>query len=70
MTITSRVYKIIFQALRENPNGLRWSELLRVIKEKDPTIHPKTANGLIWKLPEKYPDKVHKPKKGLFKLIK
>lgn len=70
MTITSRVYEIIFQALETNPDGLRWTELARMIKEKDPSIHPKTANGLIWRLADKFPDKVYKPEKGRFRLVK
>jgi len=70
MTITERVYKIIFEELEKNPDGMQWSELLKIIKQKDPTIHPKTANGLVWKMIEKYPDKVYKPKKGCFRLVK
>lgn len=70
MTITARVYEIIMKALDENPEGLQWTELLRIIKTTDPTIHPKTANGLIWKLVEKFPDQIHKPQKGLFQLVK
>lgn len=70
MNITQKVYKIIFDALEKNREGLQWSELLKIIKEKDPTIHPKTANGLVWKMLEKYPDEVYKPKKGCFRLTK
>jgi len=40
------------------------------ILESDNTLHPKTVNGSIWKLVEKYPDKVYKPSKGLFRLLK
>lgn len=69
-TITGRVYKTIFELLEENPEGLRWSELLSKIKESDPSFHPKTVNGCVWKLVEKFPDKVYKPSKGLFRLLK
>jgi len=68
MTITEKVDKIIFTALAGQPDGVRWAELLRIIKETDPTIHPKTANGLVWKLVERHPDRVEKPEKGLFRL--
>jgi len=44
--------------------------LLKKIEETDSTIHPKTANGLVWRLIKKYPDKVHKTKEGLFRLLK
>jgi hypothetical protein len=70
MTITARVYEIVFEALEQNPQGLQWVEIARIVKGKDPTIHPKTINGLIWKLPVKYSDKVYKPEKGRFRLTK
>jgi hypothetical protein len=70
MTITSLVYKIIFEELEKHPNGLQWSELVRLVKERDASIHPKTINGLIWKMVNKYPDMVHKPEKGRFQLLK
>jgi hypothetical protein len=40
------------------------------IKASDTSLHPKTVNGCIWKLVEKFPDKVYKPSKGLFRLTK
>ncbi len=69
-TITGRIYTKIFELLEKNPEGLRWSELLAKIKESDKTFHPKTVNGCVWKLVEKFPDKVYKPSKGLFRLVK
>ena len=68
--VTERIYLKAFELLEKNKNGLRWSELLSKIKESDPTFHPKTVNGCIWKLVERYPDKVYKPSKGLFRLVK
>lgn len=70
ITVTGRIHATIFKLLEKNPEGLRWSELLLKIKESDPTFHPKTVNGCVWKLIEKYPDKVYKPSKGLFRLLK
>lgn len=69
-TITGRVYITIFKLLEKNPDGLRWSELLKKIKESDPSFHPKTVNGCVWKLLEKYPNKVYKPFKWVFRLSK
>jgi len=69
-TITERIYKKIFELLEQNPDGVRWSELLSKIEQSDPKFHPKTVNGCVWKLTEKYPDKVYKPSKGLFRLTK
>lgn len=69
-TITGKIYKEIFELLEKNPNGLRWSELLSQIQQYDPTLHPKTINGCVWKLLEKFPDQVYKPEKGIFRLTK
>lgn len=66
-TITGRIYLTIFKLLKQNPEGLHWSELIDKVKASDPTLHPKTINGCVWKLIEKYPDRVYKPSKGLFK---
>lgn len=68
--VTERIYAKAFELLEEHPEGLRWSDLLSQIKASDPTFHPKTVNGCVWKLVEKYPDRVYKPSKGLFRLLK
>jgi len=69
-TITGRIYSKIFDLLENNPEGLFWSELLVKIEESDSTLHPKTVNGCVWKLVEKFPDRVYKPTKGVFRLLK
>ena len=69
-TITGRIYTKVFVLLEQHPEGLRWSELLSKVKESDRSFHPKTVNGCVWKLVKKFPDKVYKPSKGLFRLLK
>lgn len=69
-TTTGRINAKALELLDQQPEGMRWTELLAKIQESDPTFHPKTVNGCVWKLPEKFPDKVYKPSKGLFRLLK
>jgi hypothetical protein len=69
VTVTGRINEAALKLLKQNPKGLRWSELLTKIKAADPLFHPKTVNGCVWKLVEKFPDKVYKPSKGLFRLV-
>jgi len=69
-TITGRIYATTLELLEKNPKGLRWSELISKIEASDRSFHPKTVNGCVWKLVEKFPDKVYKPSKGLFRLLK
>ncbi len=70
LTATERIETKVFELLEMNPEGLRWSELRVKIESSNPDLHPKTVNGLIWKLPEKYPDRIYKPTKGVFCLLK
>ena len=68
--VTHLINAKALELLEQNPEGLRWSELMSKIQESDATFHPKTINGCIWKLPQNFPDKVYKPSKGLFRLLK
>jgi hypothetical protein len=69
-TITGQVYLAAFGILTNHPEGVRWTDLLKTIQTENPSFHPKTVNGCVWKLVEKFPDKVYKPQKGLFRLVK
>jgi hypothetical protein len=69
-TVTGRINATALALLEEHPEGLRWSELNAKIEASDPSFHPKTVNGCVWKLVEKFPDRVYKPSKGLFRLRK
>lgn len=68
--VTERINATAFKLLDMHPEGLSWTDLRTRIEESDPKFHPKTVNGCVWKLVEKYPDRVYKPSKGLFRLLK
>ena len=68
--VTHRINAKALELLEQHPEGLRWSELLSKIKASDHNFHPKTVNGCVWKLVQRFPDKVYKPSKGLFRLLK
>ena len=69
-TITGQIYAEIFQLLEKNSDGIRWKDLINEIISLHPNFHPKTINGCIWKLLEKYPEEIYKPEKGIFRLKK
>ncbi len=69
-TFTARITAKALELLEQHPEGLQWSELSSMIKASDQNFHPKTVNGIVWKLPEKFPDQVYKPERGLFRLLK
>jgi Mg2+/Co2+ transporter CorB len=68
--ITHQINQKALELLEQNPGGIRWTDLNAQIKTAFPDFHPKTINGCVWKLVEKYPQKVHKPKTGVFQLLK
>jgi hypothetical protein len=68
--VTERINAKAFELLEKHPGGIRWRDLLSGIKASDSNFHPKTVNGCVWKLVENFPDKVYKPSKGLFRLMK
>ncbi len=68
--VTYHINEKAFELLEKHPEGLHWSELLSKIIASDPNFHPKTVNGCVWKLVERFPDKIYKPSKGLFRLLK
>lgn len=70
MTITATTHQIIFQILEENKDGIQWSDLAKEVLAKNPSLHPKTVNGLIWKLVHTFPKQVYKPDRGRFRLTK
>lgn len=69
-TITGRINAKALDLLGQYPDGLQWFDLVSKIITSDPSFHPKTVNGCVWKLVEKFPNTVYKPAKGLFCLRK
>ena len=69
-TITGQIRIKALELLEQNPDGIRWKDLNEAIQKSNPDLHPKTINGTVWKLTEKFPDKVYKSSKGVFRLLK
>lgn len=69
-TITGRIYAKALELLEQRPEGFRFTELRSAIEEAYPSFHPKTVNGCVWKLIQKFPDKVYKTARGRYRLVK
>ena len=69
-TITGQIRIIAFELLEKSTDGIRWKDLNEAIQKSNPDYHPKTINGTVWKLTEQFPDKIYKPSKGVFRLLK
>jgi hypothetical protein len=68
--VTERIKSKAFELLEQHPEGLRYSELRAKIQAADSTFNSNTINGSIWNLDAAFPEKVYKPSKGLFRLLK
>lgn len=69
-TIGERIVEKAFQVLDGIPEGVRYSELVRRIIEIENSFKPNTVHGNVWNLDERFPDRVYKPSRGLFRLTK
>lgn len=58
------------ELLEKEPDGIRYSELVRRISDELPEMIVNTIHGTVWNLDSRIPSKVYKPSKGVFKLIK
>lgn len=70
--MTTRKERIISKAieiLKSNPNGVRYSDLVRKINEEFPEIPVNTIHGTIWNLETRVPNEIYKPARGLFRHI-
>ena len=67
-TIGERIISKAFEILKENPEGSRYSELVRKIAASDGSLKTNTIHGNVWNLHEQFPTKVYKPSRGLFRL--
>jgi len=68
--VTHAINEKALEIIGNTPEGVRWTDLLKELEKYNPSWHPKTINGCVWKLVEKYPSEVYKPEKGLFRLVK
>ena len=65
--------KIIAKAieiLKSNPDGIRYSALVRKISQEFPEIPVNTIHGTVWNLDTRVPNEVYKPARGLFRHLK
>ena len=70
--MVTRREKIIAEAieiLKSNPNGIRYSDLVRKIHDEFPEIPVNTIHGTVWNLETRVPKEVYKPARGLFRHI-
>ncbi|MDR1251051.1 MAG: hypothetical protein LBK62_02680 [Treponema sp.] len=70
MSAIDDIKVLCFENLEQNPNGLRYSDLFRLVKAKYPTMKYGTITGGLRIFYQKNASTVYKPEKGLFRLLK
>lgn len=68
--VTEQIKDKALELLEQHPEGLRYSQLHAGIREANKEFNSNTINGCIWNLDATFPDRVYKPSKGLFRLLK
>lgn len=66
--ITRRIRDVAFDLLKQHPEGMRWSDLIRQVSDADSSFNPNTIQGSLWDIHQRYPNRVYKPERGLFRL--
>lgn len=64
-----KIVKKVLEILQEKPNGIRYSELFRAVKNVLPEVPENTIHGTIWDLDKKIAQ-ITKPERGVFVLRK
>lgn len=57
------------EILKKNPNGVRYSDLVRKLQDEFPDIPNGTVHGTMWRLETLLPNDIYKPARGLFRHI-
>jgi len=68
-TIGDQIREASFVLLKKHPDGIRYSELVRLLCETNPKWKKNTVHGTVWDLDKQFPDKISKPSRGLFRLV-
>ena len=69
-TITGQIRQIALEILNEKPEGIRYSDLVKRILEQNNSLKSNSIAGVIVNLEVTFPDKVYKPDRGVFRLLK
>jgi len=57
------------EVLMSNPNGVRYSDLVRILQQEFPNIPVNTIHGTIWDMDVRVKNEVYKPARGLFRHV-
>lgn len=68
-SIKASIAEKALEVLKKHPDGLRYSEIVRLLGPEMPNIKPKMFANAIWDLHTRFPSDVYKPSRGLFRHV-
>lgn len=68
-TIAEKIIETAVRILEENPDGIRYMQLVHTIKQQLPEVQINTIHGTVWDLEQKLPKLIYKPRRGLYRHI-
>ncbi len=68
-SIGKRIADLALEQLRQHPDGVRYADLVRQVLQSDASFKPNTVLGNVYALDQRFPGKVYKPSRGLFRLL-
>src|SRR3989338_4442715 len=68
-SISSQIKQKSLEIIKNNPQGIRYSQLLKMIVEAFPNVPSNTIRGAIWNLDATIPNEIYKADRGLFRHI-
>src|SRR3989344_1794926 len=69
VTKRDQIIQKVIDLLKENPPGIRYSEIIRRVKELLPDIPVNTIHGTVWDLDVQKSNEVYKADRGLFRHV-
>lgn len=69
-TRREKIVEKAIELLDGNPDGLRYSPLVKEISKTMPEVPINTIHGAVWDLEVQQSSKIYKPSRGLYRLIK
>lgn len=66
-TRREKIIEVAVNLIKSEPNGIRYSALVRKIQNELPDIPVNTIHGTIWNLETRVPKDIYKPARGLFR---
>lgn len=67
--IRERIKQRAVELVKSHPDGLRYSELFRMLRDGPPSFNTGTISSTIWNLDVVLPESIWKPSKGLYRHV-